>query len=114
MLPALQLFTLPTTTERTEMQLLLNNRFIMTSSGNKYWQCHQATINERLAFLRMSTKLSDLTISFPGHKTEIQASHVACSAACLLDYPTDRGNMETWCNHLVGPAPWTQPVEKTD
>ncbi|KAK8724473.1 hypothetical protein OTU49_011089, partial [Cherax quadricarinatus] len=41
------------------------------SSGSQ-WQCHLATPGERLAYLRHSGHLSDLTITFPGHHDIIQ------------------------------------------
>nr|XP_045600629.1 uncharacterized protein LOC123759563 [Procambarus clarkii] len=43
------------------------------TSGGRQWQCHLATPGERLAYLRHSGHLSDLTITFPGHHNIIQA-----------------------------------------
>lgn len=43
------------------------------SSNGKQWQCQLESPSERLAYLRNSGHLSDLTITFPGNSTVIQA-----------------------------------------
>ncbi|XP_042231427.1 uncharacterized protein LOC121872611 [Homarus americanus] len=45
----------------------------MAEAGGRQWQCFLATPGERLAYLRHSGHLSDITLTFPGHHTIIQA-----------------------------------------
>ncbi|XP_069169173.1 BTB/POZ domain-containing protein 6 isoform X3 [Procambarus clarkii] len=52
----------------------------VSTSKSKQWQCRLTNTRDRIAFLKDKAFLSDLTITFPGHKRVIQAHRFLLAA----------------------------------